>query len=206
MDAQHLISEIILKQFPEHKILGEEGDSGSSKATIEWVVDPIDGTLNFAYGLPHFCVSIAARDHQQTLVGVIYDPMRDELFTATHDGPARMNGKTIQVSARTQLSECVFVIGFAKSEAAIAKGLALYQHYAPKLKKIRMMGSAALDIAWVAAGRMDAYMESTIQIWDVAAGNLILVRAGGKVQMEPNPGSQSYRIVAQSGHHQIELP
>ena len=206
VDAQAQISKIILDRFPDHKILGEEGDSGDASASIEWVVDPIDGTMNFAYGIPHFCVSIAARDKEKTLVGVIYDPMRRELFTATHDGPAELNGRPIHVSDRAELRDCVFVIGFAKSNDAIAKGLELYQYYAPRLKKLRMMGSAALDVAYVAAGRLDAYMESNIQLWDVAAGNLLVQRAGGRVDMELNPHKKSYRIVAQSGHHQLALP
>ncbi len=206
LDAQAQITRIILEQFPDHKILGEEGCSGNPNAEIEWVVDPIDGTLNFAYGMPHFCVSIAARDRQKTLVGVIYDPMREELFSASHDGEAELNCQPIFVSQRKDLKDCVFVIGFAKSQETISRGLKLYEFYAPKLKKLRMMGSAALDIAYVASGRIDAYMESTIQIWDVAAGNLILQRAGGRVDLELNPDGQSYRIVAQSGHHQIALP
>jgi myo-inositol-1(or 4)-monophosphatase len=207
VDAQAQISKIIFAQFPDHKILGEEeGDTGNPNAEIEWIIDPIDGTLNYAYGLPHFCVSIAARDKNKMLLGVIYDPMREELFTVTHDGPALLNGRPLQVSPRTALADCCFVIGFAKSQEAIEKGLKLFEHYAPRLKKLRMMGSAALDIAYVAAGRLDAYMESNIQLWDVAAGNLMVERAGGRVQMELNPHGKSYRIVAQSGHHEIALP
>jgi myo-inositol-1(or 4)-monophosphatase len=206
LDAQALIEQIILDRFPDHKILGEEGNAGNPEGGIEWIVDPLDGTVNYAYGIPHFCVSIAARDAERTLIGVIYDPMRDELFTATHVGPARLNGVDITCSKRSQLSECIFVIGFSKSAEALKRGLELYQHYLPQIKKVRNMGSAALDLAYVAAGRLDCYIESNIQLWDVAAGNLLVAQAGGSIKLEQNPSAQSYRTTVTNGRLDLPLP
>jgi myo-inositol-1(or 4)-monophosphatase len=203
IDTQDLIYSIILKHFPNHKLLGEEGDAGNPQGEVEWIVDPIDGTVNFAMGIPHFCISIAARRQGQLLLGVIYDPIRGELFTAEPGRGARCNGKIIRVSARQQLSDALLALGFAKSADSVDHCLKLYQHYGHAAKKLRAMGSAALDIAYVASGRLDAYIEQGVSLWDVAAGQIILEEAGGKFDFEIKPDGK-YRICASSG--KIELP
>lgn len=197
--CQEMIARTILHDFPDHRILGEEGNAGSPTGTVEWIVDPLDGTVNFAYGIPHFCTSIAVRWEGEMLAGVIYDPIRRELFTGERDRPPRLNGKPIATSRRTRLSEAVCVIGFSRSRAGIEQGLRLAQYLVPRVRKVRLTGSAALDLAYVAAGRIDAYLEQEIRLWDIAAGLLLLSQAGGSVHQFANPGSDSFRVTATNG-------
>ena len=204
VDTQALITQCILSAFPTHKILGEEGGEGSGGRGYEWILDPIDGTVNLAYGIPHFCVSVACRLDGVTMVGVIYDPMRDELFEAVKGGGARLNGKSIHVSTRSKIEEAIMAIGFSKNLDNIEKCLSLYQYYARRARKLRAMGSAALDMAYIAAGRMDAYMEQGIKIWDIAAGHLILEEAGGRIDLIPRSEPHQYQIYAWNGR--LELP
>ena len=181
--SQELITQMLLERFPEHAIYGEEGLAGNQESEFQWIVDPIDGTVNYFYGLPHFCISIALRERGEIILGVIYDPMRDELWQVERGGKPTLNGREIRVSTRSQLSEAVFSIGFAKSKTTIAAGLPLLEYYVGRVRKCRMMGSAALDIAYVACGRLDAYIESSVSLWDVAAGKLLVEAAGGKFEM-----------------------
>jgi myo-inositol-1(or 4)-monophosphatase len=198
-EAQDLIAKTILARFPDHAILGEEGDTGTAGAEWEWVVDPLDGTVNYFYGIPHFCVSIAARRAGRTEVGVVFDPARDELWQATADGPALLNGAPCRASERRDLSEAVVSIGFAKSSETIDAGLPLLSRLVHRVRKCRMLGSAALDLAYVACGRLDAYVESSISIWDVAAGNLLVERAGGRVEMRDGGKPGKFAIRAWNG-------
>lgn len=204
VDAQNLIYSILLKRFPEHKLVGEEGDAGNPRGEVEWIVDPLDGTVNFAMGIPHFCVSIAARRAGKMVLGVVYDPLREELFTAEAGAPALLNGKPIAVSQRSRLSEAILAIGFAKSKESVEYCLKLYAHYAHHAKKLRAMGSAALDMAYVAAGRLDAYIEQGISIWDIAAGMLLIERAGGRVESQARPDGK-FKVCASSGNMQFPL-
>ncbi|VVM05182.1 myo-inositol-1(or 4)-monophosphatase [Methylacidimicrobium cyclopophantes] len=197
--CQDLISRTILADFPDHRILGEEGQEGSPTGTIEWIVDPLDGTVNFTYGIPHFCTSIAARYEGQTLVGVIYDPIRQELFTVEGNRSPRLNGKPITSSGRARLSESICVVGFSRSRAGIDQGLRLVQYLVPRVRKVRLTGSAALDLAYVASGRIDAYLEQEIHLWDIAAGVLLLQSAGGTIHQFPNAGSDTFRVTATNG-------
>ena len=199
--AQDLITRIILQQFPEHAILGEEGVAGDAKSEFQWVVDPLDGTVNYFYGIPHFCVSIAMRRKEETQVGVIYDPMREEMFTAVKDsGSALLNDKGIKVSERTQLAEAMVSVGLAKAEESINAGLPTLQDLVHKVRKTRMMGSAALDLAYIACGRLDAYIESAVSLWDIAAGVLLVKNAGGKVGLTPRADkSGKIAVLASSG-------
>lgn len=203
LDSQALIYEMIAKSHPDHRLIGEEGDSGNPEGEIEWIVDPIDGTINFAMGIPHFCVSIAARQKGKWLLGVIYDPMRNELFSVEAGGSSYLNGRVIQVSTRNQLSDAILAVGFAKTKESVDHCMALYQHYGHAAKKLRAMGSAALDLAYVASGRLDAYIEQGVSLWDIAAGWLLVEQAGGKVIAEVKEGDK-YRLCASSGR--IEYP
>ena len=218
--CQSLIQRTLLADFPETALLGEEGVHGKKTASWRWVVDPIDGTVNFAYGIPHACVSIALQKRKpdpvqprdfdsanirdddaayETVVGVVYDPFLDELWTATRGERARLNGKMIRVSRRARLSEAVISLGFAKSKATMEKTLPAFNNLIHRVRKIRIMGAAALAMTYVASGRFDAYVEAGIRLWDIAAGGLILECAGGEFWHRQLPGEHTYAIVANNG-------
>lgn len=204
--SQALIESLLIERFPDHAIYGEEGMRGDANSEFQWVIDPIDGTVNFFYGVPHFAISIALRRAGKIIVGVIYDPMRDDLWAVEENGTPTLNGRPIKVSARRVLSDAIVSVGVAKSLDSINRGLPLFERMVRSAKKCRMMGSAALDIAYVASGRLDAYIESTISLWDVAAGILLVERAGGHVALEPHPDApEKYSIVASSGNLDLGL-
>lgn len=204
--SQSLIEAHILARFPDHAILGEEGVRGDSSSEFQWIIDPIDGTVNFFYSIPHFAVSIALRRNKKIILGVIYDPMRDEMWSVVEGDKAFLNDRPIEVSARTSLGEAMISVGVAKSIASINHGLPLFERMVRSAKKCRMMGSASLDIAYVACGRLDAYIEGTISIWDVAAGILLVEAAGGKIEMTPHESQgEKYAILASSGKIDLGL-
>jgi myo-inositol-1(or 4)-monophosphatase len=206
VQTQDLITDLLLKQFPQHALYGEEGIVGDQTAEHQWVVDPLDGTVNYFYGIPHFCTSIALRLGGEVIVGVIYDPMRDELWTAQKGTAPRLNGKEFRVSKRTELSEAIVSVGFSKTQATIAAALPLLQDMVRQVRKCRMMGSASLDMAYVACGRFDAYIERSISLWDVAAGCLLVESAGGKIDMHAHPDAkEKYSIVASNGVLDLKL-
>ena len=206
VECQDLIYRILLDHFPKTRCIGEEGNyPGDPNAEHEWIVDPIDGTMNLAMGIPHFCVSIAAREvaSRRIILGVIYDPLRQELFTAERGSGAYLNGTRLKVSTREKLSEAILAVGFAKSQESIDHCLKLYQLYGSTARKLRAMGSAALDLAYVSAGRLDAYIEQGVNLWDVAAGHVLVEEAGGVMEVHENKDG-SLRICASSGR--IEFP
>lgn len=177
--TQELITAILLRRFPDHAIYGEEGIAGNQESSHQWIVDPIDGTVNYFYGIPHFCVSIALRVEGVIVLGVIYDPMQDELFLARKGRQPELNGHPIRVSGRTALADAMVTVGFSKNRESIDAGLARFKHLLFEVRKTRTLGSAALAMAYVAAGRLDAYIEELISLWDVAAGILLVETAGG---------------------------
>lgn len=199
--SQSLIESIIMGVFPGHAIYGEEGVRGDQDAADQWIIDPIDGTVNFFYGIPHFAVSVAHRRDGVITTGVIYDPMRDELWEASRTGGvARLNGRPIRVSSRDRLADAIVSVGVSKTEASIEKGLPVLGQMMRSARKTRMMGSAALDIAYVASGRLDAYIESQISLWDIAAGMLLIELAGGIVDLKPHPtAADKFSVMACSG-------
>ena len=198
--AQDLITKILLERFPKHALYGEEGIVGDQSSDYQWVVDPLDGTVNFFYGIPHFCVSIALRLHDEVIVGVVYDPMRNELWTGEKGQKPLLNGKPVRVSPRTTLAEAVVSIGLAKTSATIDAGLPLLEQMVHRARKCRMLGSAALDMAYVACGRLDAYIEQGISLWDIAAGWILVESAGGQVQMKPRDDQpDKFSIIAFNG-------
>lgn len=204
--SQKLIESLLLERYCDHAIYGEEGTQGDVSSPYHWIIDPIDGTVNFFYGVPHFAISIALRKEEHILVGVIYDPMRDELWTVERGSPARLNGIPISVSKRHALSEAIISVGVAKSSESIDRGMPVFEKMVRSAKKCRMMGSASLDIAYVACGRLDAYIESQISLWDVAAGILLVETAGGHVEMTPHPiHPERYFIVASNGCIPLDL-
>lgn len=204
-ESQDLITRILLDAFPDHAIYGEEGIAGDQSSDYQWIVDPIDGTVNFYYGIPHYCVSIALRHKGDLIVGVIYDPSMDEIFTVEKGGKPYLNGREISVSPRTKLEESVLFVGCGKTEEALETGLERFKRASLRARKMRMMGSAALGMAYIAAGRLDAYVESTISLWDIAAGQLLLEAAGGTTQLTPKEGKQDvWSIVASNGKIPLE--
>ena len=187
VQTQELITRILLGAFPDHALYGEEGIAGNQASEWQWIVDPIDGTVNYYYGIPHYCVSIALRRAGEIQLGVIYDPQRDEMWQTVRGGPTLLNGSTVRVSDRTDLGEAVVSIGFSKNKTTINAGMALLPKYIERVRKCRLMGSAALDLAYVACGRLDAYIEQSVSLWDVAAGKLLLENAGGTFEMTTRP-------------------
>ncbi len=183
--SQELITAILLRTFPEHAIYGEEGIAGNQASDHQWIVDPIDGTVNYFYGIPHFCVSIALRVAGEIVVGVIYDPMLDELFVGRKGHAATLNGQPISVSGRAQMADAMVTVGFSKNRESIDAGLRRFKELLFQVRKTRMLGSAALGMAYVAAGRLDAYIEELISLWDVAAGIILVETAGGRAMLYP---------------------
>ncbi len=202
--SQELITQIILERHPGHAILGEEGVAGEASSAFQWIVDPIDGTVNYFFGIPHFCVSIALREGEEITHGVIYDPMLDELFTVGPDQPPARNGRPIRVSKRAAWNEAVITVGFSKTNEAIDIGLERYRRIAHRVRKTRMLGSAALGMAYIACGRLDAYFEEAVSLWDIAAGELLIQRAGGTVLRLPKPGSEKFGVISSNGLLPVE--
>jgi myo-inositol-1(or 4)-monophosphatase len=182
--AEALIGQGIADAHPSHAMLGEEGTStGVAVAAAEWVwiVDPIDGTTNFAHGLPHFAVSIAVVRQGVGEIGVIYDPSRDELFSARRGSRATLNGRPIQVSTVDAIGRSLLGTGFSYDTASQVEQHAIWRHLHSYCQGIRREGSAALGVAWLAAGRTDGFYERPINAWDVGAGAIIVEAAGGRV-------------------------
>ena len=197
--CQALIEKTLRAVFPEIPVLGEEGITGDMTAEYRWVVDPIDGTVNYFFGMPHAAVSIALEQNGKSVVGVIYDPFTGEIWTTTKGQPTRLNGKIVRVSNRSRLEDAVIALGFSKSQDNLNKSLPHLNRLARRAKKIRIMGSAALELAYVASGRLDAYIERRINLWDVAAGSLLVENAGGEFYTLPAPGKYRYAMCADNG-------
>lgn len=214
--CQNLIHRSLRRALPGAGFLGEEeGDHAQEEGLdLRWVVDPIDGTVNYAHGLPHACVSIALQERVEasdaspagcgyrTIAGVLLDPFRDELWTATLQGPARLNGRRIRVSTRRRLGDIMVAMGLSKQPSILRGLLPVFGVLIPKVRKVRMMGAAALDLVYVATGRLDAYVEARVRLWDIAAGGLIVERAGGRFwhQAIPDREPHVYRVLASNGH------
>jgi myo-inositol-1(or 4)-monophosphatase len=195
--AERLIRERLAAARPGDGVLGEEGGDAEGSSGLRWVVDPLDGTINFLFGIPQWAVSIACEDAQGTLAGVIYDPMRDELWTAERDGPALLDGRPIRGSDRSDLATTLVATGFGYDAEVRAYQAAVVGKLLPQVRDIRRFGSAALDLAWTAAGRHDAYYERGLNAWDLAAGELLCRRAGLAVRsLEPAPPAADGVLVA----------
>ncbi len=205
--AQATIERAILRAHPRHTILGEEGVRGKFDGDYRWIVDPLDGTVNYAYAIPQFCVSIACQKKSasrsphdrltpgwQTVAGVIYDPIRDEMSAASRDGAATLNGKRIHVSQRRALEDAIVSVGFFKTDALIDQSMPHFKRLVHRARKVRIMGAAALDLAYVANGRYDVYLEYGVKLWDIAAGLLILERAGGVCELKPAYAPHAYNV------------
>jgi myo-inositol-1(or 4)-monophosphatase len=182
--SEALIVSVLRETFPDHHIVGEEGSSTGApaqQAEYFWYVDPLDGTSNFANNIPLFSISIALADrHKKPLVGVVYAPVYNELYTAVTGQGAALNGKPIRVSQRESLSSAILVSGFPSDKEAVHNNLAEWAAFNFRTRGLRRLGSAAIDLGWVAAGRFDGYWERDLHPWDVLAGILCVQEAGGK--------------------------
>ncbi len=182
LTAQDAIIRVIEEHFFGHSIIAEEQDiSAQSDSANLWIIDPLDGTNNFAHTIPHFCVSIAFARSGQVVAGVVFDPSRDEMFTASQGNGAFMNGEPISTSGARSLKEAIIATGFYYDRDAIMRKTlkSIENLFAANIHGIRRFGSAALDLCWVACGRFDAYFEYKLSVWDFAAGMFILEEAGG---------------------------
>jgi myo-inositol-1(or 4)-monophosphatase len=207
-EAESYIVRELVQRFPEHHIVGEEGGgqgAPAAAAPYHWFVDPIDGTVSFASKLPYFCTSIAlATPERQPLLGVIYDPTRRELFTAVRGGGARVNGEPLRVTATAELADAVIASGFPYDKHTNPdNNLKEWAAFVMRVRGERRLGAAALDLCYVAAGRLDGYWEKNLKPYDALAGMLIVREAGGMVtdyRGDPNPQHEDRgRYVASNG-------
>jgi len=214
--VEKLIRGRLGEAFPEHGIYGEEGTRERLEGEFRWYVDPLDGTTNFAHGFPQFCVSLGLEQRPAGLeagqdgmlvAAVIYDPMRDELFTAERRRGAHLNGKPMRVSKTPELAEALVATGFPSSKRHDSPNIHFYQEFTLRSHGVRRAGSAALDLAYIAASRMDAFWEFNLNPWDTAAGILLVEEAGGMVT-DFSGGKyklDSREILASNGLIQAEL-
>jgi myo-inositol-1(or 4)-monophosphatase len=182
-DSEAFIVREIQRRFPGHAILAEEGGLRRvSRDEFLWVVDPLDGTTNFAHGVPIWSVSLGVLRDGSPIAAVVYDPTRDECFTASHGGGAFLDGRAVRVSTATRLEEALLVTGFPYDiRISSADNLDHFARFMKQARAVRRLGSAALDLAWTACGRFDGFWELKLHPWDVAAGWLLVTEAGGEV-------------------------
>ncbi len=201
-ESERLIVGHLLESFPDHNIIAEEGQYPQGDAPFRWIIDPLDGTTNYAHGYPWFCVSISLESAGELLAGVIYNPMHDELFTATKGGGAFLNGQRLHVSRRRPLQNSLLGTGFPYDCASDPlNNFDNFIAFQKAARGIRRAGAAALDLAYVAAGRLDGFWELKLNPWDVAAGVLLVREAGGTVTTFDGSGYdvRNHRIVASNG-------
>jgi myo-inositol-1(or 4)-monophosphatase len=179
--AEQTIVALLRSRYPTHQILAEEGSVGGDDPRHRWIVDPLDGTTNYAHGLRVFAVSVGYERDGTLAAGAVYDPSLDELFLATAGGGATLNGQPIAVSATDTLVRALLGTGFPYDRALVPVALRQFSALSMQAQAVRRVGSAALDCCWVAAGRFDGYWENVVSAWDVAAGALIAIEAGATV-------------------------
>jgi myo-inositol-1(or 4)-monophosphatase len=185
--AERAIRDTLARLRPGDAVLGEEGGESDGDRSVRWVVDPLDGTVNYLFGFPQWSVSVACEDADGTLAGVVLDPLRGQEFTATRSGPALVDGAPMApATARAErLDVALVATGFAYDAAVRARQAEVLARLLPRVRDVRRAGSAALDLAWTACGRCDAYYERAVQPWDVAAGALLCARAGLELRELP---------------------
>ncbi|MBI4686553.1 MAG: inositol monophosphatase [Nitrospirae bacterium] len=208
LKSEQKIVSIIKKAFPEHDILAEERGLQDNQAEYKWLIDPLDGTTNYAHGFPVFAVSIALERKGEIILGVVYDPMRDEIFTAIKGKGAYLNNKKINVSATKSLSVSLLATGFAYDvRVSPENNLNHFSNFILRSQGIRRAGSAAIDLCYIASGRFDGYWEMKLKPWDTAAGSLIVKEAGGRVtDFQGQPFSHySKEILASNGKIHREM-
>ncbi len=179
--SEELLLGLVRERFADHSILSEESGIHAGSDGQMWYIDPLDGTTNFAHGLPVFCVSIGYADDQGMRLGVVFDPTRDEMYAAERGQGAWLNEDRLAVSSADELLQCLLTTGFAYENWVIETNLAHFSRFQRLTQGVRRLGSAALDLCYVAAGRLDGYWEASVYPWDLAAGGLIAAEAGALV-------------------------
>jgi myo-inositol-1(or 4)-monophosphatase len=200
--SEQLIRDQIATYYPRHEVLAEEGGLGERRSEYRWIIDPLDGTTNYAHGYPVFCVSIALEYQGEVILGVVYDPTRDELFTAERGGGASLNRRPIRVSDTRDLLQSLLSTGFPYDiRTSSLTNLDHWANFAMNAQALRRAGAAALDLCYVACGRCDGFWELNLSPWDMAAGALIVTEAGGRVSDFSVGGFSPYKleIVASNG-------
>lgn len=213
VECQQVVESCIRANFPEHAFLGEEdgtmvngqrlrkANNSSETMGLQWIIDPIDGTVNFANGLPVWCCSVAVQQEGKTLAAAVYAPMLEALYAASIDTPATCNGSRIHVSERTNIKEAVIMTGMDKDLKPGIPPLACFSSIVTSCRKARIAGSAAVDLCWVAQGAADGYFEGSIYLWDIAAAGLIVQQAGGMSEiLEYKPTTHQVSFIASNGH------
>jgi myo-inositol-1(or 4)-monophosphatase len=206
--AESAILEVIRLKFPDHYILSEEAGEIIQDSTYKWIIDPIDGTVNFAHGIPLCCVSIAVEQAGEIILGCVFNPTLKEFFFAEKGKGATLNDKIIRVSEQNEVLRSCLVTGFPYTYINIENGpLEIFERFIRKGVPVRRLGSAAIDLCWVAAGRFDGFYEHKLEPWDSAAGYLIVEEAGGKVtDFEGNKFSHyQHRLLATNGKIHNEM-
>ncbi|HXF99195.1 MAG TPA: inositol monophosphatase family protein, partial [Bacteroidota bacterium] len=201
--SEERIIGIIRRHYPNHAILAEESGASTSSSDYKWVIDPLDGTTNFLHGVPIFCVTIAVEYKGEIVAGVVYDPNLDELFTAEKGSGAYLNGRRLSVSTTSRLIESLLVTGFPYDIARNPQNaIGHFVNFLIEARGIRRLGSAALDLSYVAAGRFDGFWEVNLNPWDMAAGMLFVREAGGRVTDFAGEESTIYKnqVLASNGH------
>lgn len=202
--AEKLIVDLIGEVFPHDAIVGEEGASSRGTSGRRWIIDPLDGTTNFVYGLEAFCVSVGVEDETGPLAGCVHDPIRQETFSAARDQWAELNGSPLKPAPTEDLGRALVGTGFSYSADQREWQAAVVSHLLPRVRDIRRVGSAALDLCWVAAGRLDAHVERGLAPWDHAAGLLIAEQAGAAVR-RPEPSEKWGLVMAATPSVAVEL-
>jgi len=202
--AEAAIRSVLAHRRAGDAILGEEGGA-SGDGELRWIVDPLDGTINFLFGIPVFAVSVACEGVDGTIAGVVLDPSRDECFAATQSGPATLNGEPIRAPLRDDLATAMVATGFSYDAGVRAHQAQVVSRVLPRVRDIRRAGSAAIDLSWCACGRHDAFYERGLHAWDVAAGCLIATRSGLEVRELAQTGEQPSGVVAAPGGLMGEL-
>ena len=183
--SEAIILAAIERSFPGDGFLSEERGAKNSSSGFHWVIDPLDGTMNYFRNIPQSCISVACLDRGEHIIGIVYDFLKDELFTAQQGTGAFLNEKPIRVSSVATLGKATIAYGLMKGEEEIRIGMEFLSSFVPRVRKVRLMGAAALDLCYVACGRFDLFVEFNLKPWDTAAGRLIITEAGGDYREEP---------------------
>ncbi len=209
LEAEKAVVKTIKKSFPTHNILAEEGSYQKTKSSYCWIIDPLDGTNNFSFGIPIFCVSIALAKNNQIVLGVIYDPMREELFFAEKGKGAYLNGKPIRVADAASLDKSLLITGFYydRGQNMLNNLEAIKVFFQEKIIGLRRLGAAALDLCYIACGRATGFWEFNLSPWDFAAGKLLIEEAGGKISGRKGEelGLENSYVIASNGKIHQEI-
>ncbi|MGL4370530.1 MAG: inositol monophosphatase family protein [Spirochaetota bacterium] len=208
--SEEYLYDAIRREYPSHAVLAEEGSINVSDSDILWLVDPLDATTNFAHGIAHYCVSVGAfsRSEKRTVAGAVYDPDRKELFSAALGDGAALNGEAVRVSQTDDIGISLLATGFPyDKEDSRINNLSQFTGILPKVQCVRRMGSAALDLCYVASGRLEGYWEPMLYPWDTSAGSLIVEEAGGKASLYKGEPADPFvpEIIASNGRIHCQL-